>query len=69
MMVKGKALEVEVVVVVLAAVGGRKLWLAICHRENLKAVVMAAAAMATVATVVMPALVVMEGLVMVSHQL
>lgn len=69
MMVKGKALEVEVVVVVLAAVGGRKLWLAICHRENLKAVVMAAAAMATVATVVMPALVVTEGLVMVSHQL
>lgn len=68
MMVKGKAVEVEVVVVVVpVAVGGRKLWPAICHRENLKAVVIA---VATMATVVIPALVVMvAGLVMVSPQL
>lgn len=67
MMVKGKVVEVEVMVV---AVGGRKLWLAICHRENLKAVVIAAVAMATAATVVIPLLVVtVEGIVMVSPQL
>lgn len=70
MMVKGKAVEVEVVVAVAVAVGGRKLWLAICHRENLIAIVIAAAAMATVATVVIPPLVLMaEGLVMVNPQL
>lgn len=63
-------MEVEVVVVAPVAVGGRKLWLAICHRENLKAVVVAAATMATAATVVIPALVIIvEGLVMVSPQL
>lgn len=71
MMVKGKAVEVEVVLVVAAAVEGRKLWLVICHRENLIALVMAAAAvMATTATVVILALVVIvEGLVMVSPRL
>lgn len=70
MMVKGKAVEVEVVVVGAVAVGGRKLWPAICHRENLTAVVITAVAMATAATVVIPPLVVMvEGLVMVSPQL
>lgn len=69
MMVKGKAVEVEVVVVVPAAVGGRKLWQAICHRENQIAVVITAAAMATAATVVIPVVVVMEGLVMVNPQL
>lgn len=70
MMVKGKAVEVEVVVVVPVAVGGRKLWPAICHRENLIALVIAAAATATAATVVITALLVMvEGLVMGSPQL
>lgn len=70
MMVKGKAVEGEVVVVVAVAVEGRKLWLAICHRENLIVVVIAATTMATAAIVVIPALVVMvEGLVMASHQL
>lgn len=68
MMVKGKAVEVEVIVAAAVAVGGRKLWLAICHRENLKAVVIAV--VATAATVVIPLLAVMvEGLVMVSPQL
>lgn len=63
-------MEVEVVVVVLVAVGGRKLWPAICLRENLRVLVMAAATMATAATVVILALLVMvEGLVMVSPQL
>lgn len=70
MTVKEKTVEVEVVVVVAVAVGGRKLWQAICHRENLKALVITAAAMATAATVVIPALLVMvEGLVMASPQL
>lgn len=70
MMAKGKAVEVEVAVVVAVAVGGRKLWPAICHKENLIAVVIAAVGMATAATVVIPPLVVMvEGLVMVSPQL
>lgn len=71
MMVKGKAVEVEVVVVVVAvAVGGRKLWLAICRRENLRAMVIAVVAMVMAATMVIPPLVVMvEGLVMVSPQL
>lgn len=69
MMVKGKAVEVEVAVVVVVAVGERKLWLVICHRENLTMLVIAAA-MATPATVVIRALLVMvEGLVMVSPQL
>lgn len=63
-------MEVEVVVAVVVAVGERKLWLAICHRENLIAQVTAAAAMATAATVVILALLVMaECLVMVSPQL
>lgn len=62
-------MEVEVAVVVAVAVGGRKLWLAICHRENLIAVVIAAAAMAITTTVVIPVLVVMEDLVMVNPQL
>lgn len=65
MMVKGKAVEVEVVV----AVGGRRQWLAICRKENLRVVVIAVATMATVATVVIPAQVVMEGLLMVSLRL
>lgn len=65
MMVKGKAVEVEVVVAAVA-VGGRRLWPAICHKENLIALIIAVAAMATV---VIPALVVMEGLAMVSLQL
>lgn len=69
MMVKGKAVEVEVVVAVVVAVGGRKLWLAICHRENLIALAIAAVAMGMAAIVVIPALLVMvEGLVMVSPQ-
>lgn len=68
MMVKGKAVEVEVVVA--PVVGGRKLWLAIYHRENLIAVVTATVAMATVATVGIQVLVaVEEGLPMVSRQL
>lgn len=63
-------MEGEAVVVVAVAVGGRKLWPAICHRENLMVVVIAAATMATAATVAIPALVVMvEGLVMASPQL
>lgn len=66
MMVKGKAVEVEVVVAVAVAVGGRKLWLAICHRENLIAIVIAAAAMAMV---IPPLVVMVEGLVMVNPQL
>lgn len=70
MMVKGKAVAVEVVVAVAVAVGGRKLWPAICHRENLIAQVIATAIMATVATAVILALLVMVGgLVMVSPQL
>lgn len=61
-------MEVEVIVAAaVAAVGGRKQWLAICHRENLKAVVITPVAMATV---VIPLVAVMvEGLVMVSPQL
>lgn len=63
-------MEVAVVVAVTVAVGGRKQWLAICHRENLIARVIAAPAMATAAIVVIPALLVMvEALVMVSPQL
>ena len=70
MMVKGKAVEVEVIVAVAVAVGGRKLWLATCRRENLIAQVIATAIMATVATAVILALLVMVGdLVMVSPQL
>lgn len=70
MMAKGKAVGGGVVVVVAVAVGGRKLWRAICHRENQKVLVIAAAAMVTAATPVIPALLVMvEGLVMVSPQL
>lgn len=72
MTVKGKAVEVGAVAVVVAAVavGGRKLWLGICRRENLKAIGLAAAGMAMAAIVVIPPLVVMaEGLVMVSRQL
>lgn len=62
-------MEVEVIVVVAVA-GGRKLWPAICHRENLIALVITAAAMATIIIVVIPALLVMvEGLVMVNPQL
>lgn len=61
MMVKGKAAEVEVVVAATVAAGGRKLWLAICHRENLTIVVVAVTTMATVATAVIPAQVVTEG--------
>lgn len=69
MMGKGKAVEVEVVAVAVA-VGERKLWLAICHRENLIVQAIAAAVMPTAATVVIPAQLVMgEGLVMVSPQL
>lgn len=59
MMVKAKAVEVEVVVVGAVAVGGRKLWLAICLKENLIVLAIAAITMATAATVVIPALVVM----------
>ena len=60
-------MEVEVVVVTVAVVvGGRKLWLVICHKENLIAAVTPVAAMATVVTAVILALVVMEGLVMAS---
>lgn len=70
MMVKGKAVEVEVAVVVAVAVGGRKLWPAICHRENLIVLAIAAATMDIAVTVVIPALQVMvEGLVMGSPQL
>lgn len=65
MMAKGKAVEV----VVPVAVGGRRLWLAICLKENLIVVVIAVATMGTVVTVVIPALVVMGGLVTVSLQL
>lgn len=69
-MAKGKAVEVEVVVAVAVAVEGRKLWLAICHRENLIMLAIVPATMATAAIVVIPALLVMvEGLVMVSPQL
>lgn len=57
MMAKVKVVEVEVVPV---AVGGRRLWLAICHKENLRVVVIVVATMGTVATVEIPALVVME---------
>lgn len=60
MTVKGKAAEVEVVIAAAVAVGGRKLWPAICHRENLTTVV-AVATMGTIATVVIPALVVTGG--------
>lgn len=61
-MVKGKAAEVEVPVVVAVVVEGKKPWLAICLKENLIAAVMVVAAMPTVATVVIQALlVVMEG--------
>lgn len=52
-------MEVEVVVVGAVAVGGRKLWLAICLKENLIVLAIAAITMATAATVVIPALVVM----------
>lgn len=52
-----------------AAVGGRKLWRGICRRENLIALVMAAAVTATEATVAILALVMAEGLAMVSLQL
>lgn len=71
MIVKGKAVEVEVVAVVVAvAVGERKLWPAICLRENLRVVVIATVGIATAATVVIPPLVVMvEALVTVSPQL
>lgn len=61
---------VVVVAVVAVAVGGRKLWPGICRRENLIALVLAAAGMAMAAIVVIPPLVVtVEGLVMVSRQL
>lgn len=70
MMVKGKAVEVEVVAVVApAVVGGRRQWLATCRRENLIATVVEAA-MGTIVIVVTLAVIVMEaGLVMVSPQL
>lgn len=57
------------VAVVAAVVGGRKQWLAICHREKLIAVVVAAA-MGIIVTIVILAPTVMEaGLVMVNPQL
>lgn len=57
-------MEVEVVAPV--AVGGRRLWLAICHKENLIAVV---TAVATMGTVIIPALQVMAHLVIVNLRL
>lgn len=70
MMVRGKAaVVVEVVVVVVAvAVEGRKLWQAICLRENL--IVLIIAVVAIVVTVVIQALLaIVECLVTVSPQL
>lgn len=69
MMVKGKAVEVEVVAVAPAVVGGRRQWLAICRRENLIATLVAAA-MGTIVIVVILAVIAMEeGSIMVSPQL
>lgn len=56
----------EVEVVAQVAVGGRRLWLAICHKENLIAVVIA---VATMGTVIIPALQVMAHLVIVNLRL
>lgn len=69
MMVKGKAVEVEVAVVAPAVVGGRRQWLAICRRENLIATVVAAAMGTIVIVVILPIILMEEGLVMVSPQL
>lgn len=69
-MEKGKAVEVVVVAAVAVAVEGRRLWLVTCHRENLIMQVIVAAVIATAATVVILAqLVMVEALVMVSLQL
>lgn len=62
-------MEGEVVVAVAVAVEGRKLWPAICHRENLIMLAIAPATMATAAMVIPALLVMVEGLVMVSPQL
>ena len=71
MTVKGKTVQVGVAVVVVAvAVGGRKLWPAICRRESLIVQIIAVAATVTTVMGVIPALLVMvEGLVMLNPQL
>lgn len=59
MMAKGKAVEVVVVAAVAVAAEGKKQWLGICHKENLIALVITTAIMATAATVEILAVVVM----------
>lgn len=48
MMARGKAVEVAVVAVVAVVAEGKKQWLDICLKENLRALLTAAAIMATV---------------------